>query len=846
MLGAGGAATKTYMDDVFSTHLYAGTGSAQNINNGIDLAGKGGMTWIKARNGNLSHSILDTVRGKTKRLKTNSSDAESTTTGYIADFENNGFEAGTSASTSSTNYAAFSFRKAKGFFTIKKFTGTGNNQTLTHDLGCAPGCIIYKNLTDNAHWVVWHRGLSDSSDRALSLSDNWMEDDDVGYFNDTDPTATHFTVGNSNQSNGNGDEIIAYLFAGGESTADTARSVHFSGNKLSWSASDDFHLTGDFTIEYWVKPTTYSNKHIYAIGTYHSTNGHLSYFYDNKWYIQTRTSGGSGTDHIAADKISIPLGVWAHCAVVRSGSTVSTYVNGNLTKSFTNSDDFGASSNKEFYVGASHSGDSAEADISNFRLVKGTAVYTSSFRPPTAPLTNITNTKLLCCNNSSVTGSPVTPGTITATGTPTAKTDSPFDDPAAFKFGENEDQNIIKCGNYQGLGAQQHVYLGFEPQWFFVKAAGTTSSWHLVDCMRGCNAPDADDKWFEFNTNGSETSGNYFRITPTGFAFENGNASSLNGNGVNFIYMAIRRPDGYVGKPVEDATKVFAMTAGKGGSSAPNYQGGNIVDFHLTRDIDSTGDFYLGSRLTSTYYNVTNSDAIQGSASTWVYDYMDGYNTGTSGNDWMSWQWKRHAGLDVVTWDGYNPAGVRAIPHNLGKVPEMIWMKARDYEGGWSVYHKGLNGGTNPEQYKLKLSSNAAQTDTAGPWYDTAPNSTHWVVGDDNDGNGTYDYLAILFASVSGISKVGYYTGNGTGQTITTGFQPRFLMVKRANGIQSWMILDTTRGWGSGTDNYLQLNSNAAQAAHDFGAPTSTGFTLTASGDSYNYNGHNYIYYAHA
>jgi len=61
-----------------------------------------------------------------------------------------------------------------------------------------------------------------------------------------------------------------------------------------------------------------------------------------------------------------------------------------------------------------------------------------------------------------------------------------------------------------------------------------------------------------------------------------------------------------------------------------------------------------------------------------------------------------------------------------------------------------------------------------------------------------------------------------------------------------WFILDTARGWGAGNDNYLAWNTNTQELSYDFGAPTSTGFTLTASGDGYNGDTIDYIYYAHA
>ena len=114
--------------------------------------------------------------------------------------------------------------------------------------------------------------------------------------------------------------------------------------------------------------------------------------------------------------------------------------------------------------------------------------------------------------------------------------------------------------------------------------------------------------------------------------------------------------------------------------------------------------------------------------------------------------------------------------------------------------------------------------------------------------------LCILFASVEGISKLGYYDGSNSAQTISTavgthaGFQPRFLLVKRINDTQAWTLLDTVRGWAQSTnDPRLEMNINGAQITNvDFGYPTSTGFVLEGGTGKMNESGGKFIYYAHA
>jgi hypothetical protein len=144
------------------------------------------------------------------------------------------------------------------------------------------------------------------------------------------------------------------------------------------------------------------------------------------------------------------------------------------------------------------------------------------------------------------------------------------------------------------------------------------------------------------------------------------------------------------------------------------------------------------------------------------------------------------------------------------------------------------------------LNSNAAESITTNRWFNTAPTSNHITLGFSSDVNlSNTNYIAMLFASVEGVSKVGYYTGTGSTQTITTGFQPRFAIIKRVNATQHWYVFDTLRGWTSGNDQYIKLDLTDAQAPADLGGPTSTGFQV-GSDPTVGANGDKYIYYAHA
>tara|TARA_R100001594_G_scaffold5761_1_gene17296 strand:- start:1861 stop:4533 length:2673 start_codon:yes stop_codon:yes gene_type:complete len=861
------AATKAYVDEVFSTYVYEGTGSSSTINNGIDLSGEGGLTWFKCRDMQYSHILFDTERGvgNTKALTSEGNNAEGvhSTLANITSFNDNGFTIGVPSSTDIINqsgkeFASWSFREKKGFFDIVTYTGTGSARTISHNLGVIPGAIFIKQTNATGDWYVYHRDMQSSNPAAKVMYLNTTNEAQTssGAFNDTEPTSTEFSVGTLGDTNGDGDTFVAYLFAGGASTAATARSVDFdgSGDYLTVAGPGAVGTSTDFTMECWVYPDTTSGIQRIFTSNDVLTTGEYTQMRINagEWEWNIGGSGGSWT----ATGGTVLANQWTHIALVRNGTNNAFYANGALIASNTNSHDVEITT---LAIGGFElSGTPSEyldGKVSNARFVNGTAVYTSSFRPPTEPLTSITNTSLLCCNDSSTTGK-TTGGTITANGDPTASSHSPFDDTANFVFGADEDQNIIKTSSYTGNGSSDgpETFLGWEPQWVLLKnATEDSTNWRLYDTMRGIVTGGNDNGLLPDQNYVEVTTEDRLEVTSTGFKIV-ATGNNWNASGSNYIYIAIRRPDGYVGKLPSAGTDVFAMNAPTGSASTPEFISNFTVDYGIYKKPASTQSWYNSARLIKPNELKTDTtDAESAWANGISFDYNNGW--GTSGQytpvgDYQSWMWKRGQGFDVVC---YTATGsLMTLNHSLNAVPEMYWIKNRDDTKPWIIYHKDLNGGTNPNEYYLQFDSDAEGTispNAAAPtvnFFNIAA-SESWT-NDTGD-----DYIVMLFASANDadgnpISKVGSYSGSGSQQTITTDFQPRFLILKNITAAADWYVLDTTRGWqeSPASDYFLELNTTSAQAQANFGYPTATGFVLEGGNAVFSDSGNDYIYYAHA
>jgi hypothetical protein len=147
----------------------------------------------------------------------------------------------------------------------------------------------------------------------------------------------------------------------------------------------------------------------------------------------------------------------------------------------------------------------------------------------------------------------------------------------------------------------------------------------------------------------------------------------------------------------------------------------------------------------------------------------------------------------------------------------------------WQVYVSAL-GNTS----RLQLNTTDSVFTGTSIWNSTSPTASVFSLGTSALVNGSGDtYVAYLFATCAGVSKVGSYTGNGTTQTIDCGFGAggaRFVLIKRTDSTGDWYVYDTARGMTVLTDPYLLMNSTAAESA-TLGSVTtvSTGFAVNST-----------------
>jgi hypothetical protein len=329
--------------------------------------------------------------------------------------------------------------------------------------------------------------------------------------------------------------------------------------------------------------------------------------------------------------------------------------------------------------------------------------------------------------------------------------------------------------------------------------------------------------------------------TATGFKLT-GSQAQHNASGGNYIYIAIRR--GPLAPP-ETATEVFDISHAITTNDAPF-----PVDFMLSK-IMSGANGYARDRLRGgTKYLLTDTTNADLSGGDVGFDDMTGTKSSSWGTSFIHYNWKRAPNFcDVVAYTGTGTSN-QTLKHNLGVVPEMMWVKRRNGGSSWLIYHNGIdvNGDGRPETDTIDF-TNSDPFDYFNAWFDTAPTDTEFTVGTYNNvTNNGNTFIAYLFATLAGVSKVGSYTGNGSTQTIDCGFTSgaRFILIKRTDSTGDWYVWDTERGIVAGNDPHLSLNTTAAEVTTDDSIdPVSSGFAVNqVAATNINVSSATYIFYA--
>ena len=285
---------------------------------------------------------------------------------------------------------------------------------------------------------------------------------------------------------------------------------------------------------------------------------------------------------------------------------------------------------------------------------------------------------------------------------------------------------------------------------------------------------------------------------------------------------------------------------------------GNASHFLFGSDRDANNKALLTNNDGSYYgtsYSVTHSTTGFAISSTTSGDVNE------SNHEYCSWSFRKAPKFfDVVTYTGTSSA--KTVNHNLGSVPGMIIIKCTSGTGNWRVYHRGLDGGNAPEDYVISLNLTNAQNDSSSYWNDTAPTSTQFTVGGDDDVNDFGDtYVAYLFAHNDGdggfgaasdqdIIKCGAYVGGGSSDvSVNLGFKPQWLLFKSYTTSEDWFIVDSSRRWnGYGQADHLKPRLISSEGEFDGGSAgvrlTATGFTMTGNSNDNNGETDGYIYVA--
>jgi len=428
-------------------------------------------------------------------------------------------------------------------------------------------------------------------------------------------------------------------------------------------------------------------------------------------------------------------------------------------------------------------------------------------------------------------------------------------------------------GSYTGNGSTNGpiVNTGFQPAFVMIKSTSTAGNWVMFDDKRSPSNPRNKILWANLSNAETDFAGTReVNFYSNGFQLVSSGSDDINDNGVAYIYIAFAAEQSTA--PV--LAESFANRTYSGNSSTQSITGlGFSPNFSWIKVRNNTYVHGLYDTMRGALQRLRSNgtEANENVPNSLTSFDSDGFTLGSdigqnqSGMNYVAWNWKANpiptintdgtiqsvvsanqaAGFSIVKWTGDGSASA-TVGHGLSGTPDFIMLKDLTDVGSWNGAHVGL---ASNEGISLN-SSAAAFTSMGNNGGITYANlsATNFgfatgAVGVDSVNKNGNNYIAYCFVSISGFSDIGSYTGNGSSQSITTGFQPDWLMFKRTdqNGWY-WEIFDTARGIGVD----LAANTSAAeqnQSPANRITINTDGFTHTTANYN-NISGASYIYMA--
>jgi len=870
----------------------------------ITVGFKPDFVWFKTRNQSNDHNLSDSTRGAAKQIRPNRDIAEVSASDQIKSFTSTGFTVGTSGDSNraGNTYVAWCWKVGGGTtssntdgsgitstvqsnadtgISIVKWTGTANaSHTVGHGLGTTPDVIMLKDYSNTRNWMV-HVSAAPTVNQPfggnldLNTTFNTNAGTNGGFGTPTSSVIT-FTNGSGsvNNMNASSANIIAYCFSA------VSGFSHFGSYPGNGSNDGPFIETG-------FEPAFLMIKRTDSTGSWFIYDSHRNTSDPRTKYVQANTSNVEASDLIGVDFLSngfkllddyshlnadggeyvymafaadpdtttptltnsfnairyrgngstLPVSglgfkpdfIWAKARTATNSHSMFDNLRGINKELNANSDDAQGSLDDgvlSFDSDGWTMGDRANLNQNDHDFIgwawKAGDQQTIFGGPARAIYKFEDNTNDVTGNHNAV-GSSLTGYTSSGKFNKAAQfngSDTYINLPnGSFRYPELTVSVWVKpAGSGHRSIIENYDYQSSASKGFILRIDNSTDKARFVIYNGDCDNPYPDDTSCSNVTAAVSSS-----AIPT-------NA---------YTHIAVTMKLGELKMYINGELDVSTETQGIG------YHASASTNIGRTVHAFSTGGeaFYNGEIDQLRVYSGCASDI----------DITALYAETTSDNDDLTLgepasvliSANAAAGFSIVKYKGDGIAGLQ-VPHGLSVAPDMMLIKSLDTALYWAVYHKYNTGGSgNGHTERLKMNVSHSTATTSIYWNSTAPTATYFTVGTDTDTNTAgEEYIAYCFHDVSSYQKFGSYTGNGssTGPSITTGFKPDFIFIKRADATEDYKIIDALRSF----DNTIEPNENIAEesANNSNFTLTSTGFQIGDTHGDFNANNGKYVYWA--